>query len=34
MNFNMQEAIPEETKDDFEYKVDSVEWFDEKELSL
>lgn len=34
MNFNMQEALPEETKEDYQYKVGHVEWYDERELSL
>jgi hypothetical protein len=27
-NYNMKEALPEETKEEFDYKVDHVEWFD------
>ena len=33
-NYNMKEALPEETKEDFEYSVDHVEWFDQRELGL
>ena len=32
MNYNMQEALPEETKDDFKYNVSHVEWYDQREL--
>jgi len=33
MNYNMQEALPEETKEDFSYNTDHKEWYDQKELN-
>ena len=33
MNYNMIEALPEETKEDFSYKTDHIEWYNERELS-